>query len=195
MDRPCGNGFSPPWKDPVVPEPCAFIDQRMDDYANVPCGCAQACPSFVPLYESCFESCLPPPWAANFGEQTPPSCMPSCDEPYPCPPFPCEPPCKKRPPRPCEQELCDILESVARVEAALSHILNAEGEKLQRILQLSDEPQEIMAVNNSIIETLASATHLEYVLFEKLRLAERMRDVDCKPPAQKSKGHPPSPAR
>ncbi|MGN0493834.1 MAG: hypothetical protein ACI4F7_09315, partial [Acutalibacteraceae bacterium] len=51
----------------------------------------------------------------------------------------------------CHTDEChgkeDILESIAREEAALSHILNAEGEKLQKTLESTDDIDKILCVN------------------------------------------------
>lgn len=73
----------------------------------------------------------------------------------------------KRKPRDCS----DLIESIALVEASLAHILNAEGEKLQKIIACSNDFDEIMAVNQSINCTLKNVTDLEKVLLEKLRTA------------------------
>ena len=57
-----------------------------------------------------------------------------------------------------EQAITDIIESVALEETALSHILNAEGEKIQKMVAMPD---------------------LESVLEMKLRL---FTDCACNPP-------------
>ncbi|MEG2670063.1 MAG: hypothetical protein RR957_06310, partial [Oscillospiraceae bacterium] len=41
----------------------------------------------------------------------------------------------------------DVMESVALVETALSHILNAEGEKIQKILEVTNDVDKILDVN------------------------------------------------
>lgn len=66
----------------------------------------------------------------------------------------------------------DVIESVALVEAALAHILNAEGEKIQKIVATSCDPEVLLAVNKSVRETIIAATHLEHVLYDKLGLVE-----------------------
>lgn len=85
--------------------------------------------------------------------------------------------------KPCTEKThaCnDVLESIALMEAALSHILNAEGEKLQRIIATTDDPCVLLEVNKSVNTTLINATHLEQVLFHKL---ESIKEVcDCHPP-------------
>lgn len=124
-----------------------------------------------PCCEPCYNPCRPP------CEPDYEPCMDSCCKPYgPFCPEPCCPPCDKHRHGHCEAELCDIIQSVALVETALSHILNAEGEKIQKILEVSNDPCEIMQVNKSVNATIANVTHLEYMLFEKMRLAEAMRD-------------------
>ena len=68
-----------------------------------------------------------------------------------------------------EQAIIDLLESVALEETALSHILNAEGEKLQRYLQVDDlSAESILAVNDSVTSMVNSVTSLEVILKDKL---------------------------
>ncbi len=100
---------------------------------------------------------------------------PCCDKKQCCKADHCLALCRRR----CkEQELCDIIESIALTETALSHILNAEGEKLQKILELSDKPETILETNKSISATIAKVTHLEYVLFEKLQMVQEMSNCE-----------------
>lgn len=83
--------------------------------------------------------------------------------------------CKKN----CNDPLCpdtfyrdkactDIIESVALIETALSHILNAEGEKLQKAIASTDDIDKILCANKSINETVVNVTHLEIMLHDKL---------------------------
>lgn len=69
------------------------------------------------------------------------------------------------------QAITDIIESVALQEAALAHILNAEGEKLQHVIALpSVAPNQLLQFNESVRQTILSAAQLEAVLQEKLQL-------------------------
>lgn len=43
-----------------------------------------------------------------------------------------------------EQAVTDIIASVALQETALSHILNAEGEKIQKMVSLPDVTPEVL---------------------------------------------------
>ncbi|MEG0592779.1 MAG: hypothetical protein RR512_05655, partial [Coprobacillus sp.] len=54
---------------------------------------------------------------------------------------------------PCHQGCTDIIESIALIETSLSHILNAEGEKLQKIIATSDDPDVILEVNDAVNHT------------------------------------------
>lgn len=74
----------------------------------------------------------------------------------------CVTPCKSK--DPC----ADMIESIAYVEAALSHILNAEGEKLQKVIAETDDIETILQVNREVNKTIVNATHLEHVLYAKL---------------------------
>lgn len=139
---------------PERPKPC-----------RKPCPelCCEPCqkPCCEPCREPCKEPCCDPCWE-------PCSC---CD---PC----CEPDCEK----PCGAN--DIIESVALIETALSHILNAEGEKLQKVLATSDDVCEILTTNKSIRETISGITHLEHVLYDKLYLAGSMCNDHKRPPCR-----------
>ncbi len=67
------------------------------------------------------------------------------------------------------QAITDLLASIALEEAALSHILNAEGEKLQRVLAM--EPADfcrIIEVNESVVNMVSAVSNLELILKEKL---------------------------
>lgn len=72
---------------------------------------------------------------------------------------------------PREQAITDIIESVALEEAGLAHILNAEGEKLQRIIAMPDvSAEELLQVNKSVRSLTNAVTMLETILAGKLRL-------------------------
>ncbi len=60
------------------------------------------------------------------------------------------------------------MESIALVEAALSHILNAQGEELQKVVACSESVEEMLEVNAQINKTITKVTHLEQVLYHKL---------------------------
>lgn len=69
------------------------------------------------------------------------------------------------------QAITDIIESVALQETALSHILNAEGEKLQRAIHMeSVGALELLQFNKSVEQTIRSITQLEVLLQAKLQL-------------------------
>lgn len=69
------------------------------------------------------------------------------------------------------QAITDIIESVALQEAALAHILNAEGEKLQAAIKIPDiNAEELLEFNQSVEETIGTIAQLETALQEKLSL-------------------------
>lgn len=68
-----------------------------------------------------------------------------------------------------EQAINDLIESVALEETALSHILNAEGEKLQKIIAMCNvSPHMILEANRSVKSLINSVTRLEVILQSKL---------------------------
>lgn len=87
-----------------------------------------------------------------------------------------------------EEAIADIIESIALMEAALSHILNAEGEKIQAVVgtlhhhpSISDygcpqscligkRPEDLLAINRSVESVINSITSLEILLQKKLSL-------------------------
>lgn len=69
-----------------------------------------------------------------------------------------------------EQAITDIIESVALEQTAISHILNAEGEKIQAVVKLATTNAELLDVNKSVQSMVNSITRLEMVLQSKLEL-------------------------
>lgn len=67
------------------------------------------------------------------------------------------------------QAVTDLLESIALEETAMSHILNAEGEKLQRAIAMEDiDFCQLMEVNESVANMVNVIGGLENILKEKL---------------------------
>ncbi|MCL2703099.1 MAG: cell surface protein [Defluviitaleaceae bacterium] len=70
---------------------------------------------------------------------------------------------------PRTQAITDIIESVALQETALSHILNAEGEKMQTMLGMNDVTiDQLFELNRSVTRLVGTITRLESVLQAKL---------------------------
>ncbi|WP_202621542.1 hypothetical protein [Anaerocolumna sedimenticola] len=67
-----------------------------------------------------------------------------------------------------EQSISDLIESIALVETALSHILNGLGEKIQKTNQMADNINDMLEVNKSINKTIMNITQLEHILYAKL---------------------------
>lgn len=68
------------------------------------------------------------------------------------------------------QAITDIIESVALQETGLSHIINAEGEKIQKVVANATTTAELTAVNASVESMISSITRLEMILQSKLKL-------------------------
>ena len=72
-----------------------------------------------------------------------------------------------------------LLQSIALEETAISHILNAEGEKLQKAISLHDcSHEDLLSVNKSVENMVDKITALEIVLKSKLDLIKPILD-DC----------------
>lgn len=64
---------------------------------------------------------------------------------------------------------CQVMQSIALEEAALSHILNAEGEKIQKVVAMPNATlQDLLSVNDSVMRTIRETTSLEIILLSKL---------------------------
>lgn len=72
-----------------------------------------------------------------------------------------------------EQEVSDLIHSIALEEAAIAGIANAEGAKIQRMLALDATPNELLCINKSVSDMLEALGTLESVLKQKLSA------VDC----------------
>lgn len=80
-----------------------------------------------------------------------------------------------------EQAIADLLESIALEETGLSHIINAEGEKIQKAIQVSNNVKELVCVNKSVKDTINALTKFQIVLDSKL---EKVLDFTCRKPKE-----------
>lgn len=70
-----------------------------------------------------------------------------------------------------EESVGNIIESIAMEEKAIAHILNAENEKLQAVIDMPDATvQELLAINRSVKMSVDAAIQLENMLKTKLNL-------------------------
>lgn len=68
-----------------------------------------------------------------------------------------------------EEAVTDLITSVALQESALSHILNAEGEKMQRIIDMENVTrEELLRLNKSAELMIDTISRLEMILQAKL---------------------------
>lgn len=81
----------------------------------------------------------------------------------------------------CEEAVTNLLESVAMQENALSHILNAEGEKMQAIISMDDiTPGQLLCMNRSADQMVNAVARLEMILQAKVELAGQLCSLaDC----------------
>jgi hypothetical protein len=87
-------------------------------------------------------------------------------------------PCKVTP---C-QAITDLLESIALQETGLSHIINAEGEKIQTALEVINVSiDDLIAINQSVANTLTKIIKMEMLLEFKLEEINRLNCPDCPP--------------
>jgi len=79
----------------------------------------------------------------------------------------------------CSRCKCSLICSVALVEASLAHILNAEGEKLQKAVKIAGCVDELLEVNRSVADTINRVTLLENVLLAKLNAIVHAEFGEC----------------
>ena len=78
------------------------------------------------------------------------------------------------------QAVTDVIESIALEECAISHILNAEGEGLQRVLTFPNLcVEDVVCINNSIIDIIKNVACLEAELKGKLGMFEECLCTRC----------------
>lgn len=77
-----------------------------------------------------------------------------------------------------------LLQSIALEETAISHILNAEGEKIQKVISLHNcDKKDLIKVNKSVEDMVDKITALEIVLKSKLdTITPLLEECDKKPP-------------
>lgn len=70
-----------------------------------------------------------------------------------------------------EQQIMDIIESVAMEEAALAVLMNAEGSKIQKMVSMGTvDTHELLCLNQSVADTMDSITMLETILRQKINI-------------------------
>ncbi len=70
-----------------------------------------------------------------------------------------------------DQSITDLIESTALQETSLAHILNAEGEKLQKVIAMPNiTTVELLTVNKSVENMIKTITKLESLLQSNLEL-------------------------
>lgn len=80
-----------------------------------------------------------------------------------------------------------LLQSIALEETAISHILNAEGEKLQKAVAMHGcDQKDLLEINKSVGDMVDKITSLEIVLKAKLDLIRPILD-DCDKKEKKDK--------
>ena len=99
----------------------------------------------------------------------------------------------------CKNKQCvhDLIESIALVETALAHILNAEGEKIQKAVQISKDINDLLEVNRSVNRTIINAIQLEQICYQKLDAVSELcrieHDKSCEPCYPECPCHKPKP--
>lgn len=74
--------------------------------------------------------------------------------------------------------ITDIIESVALEQTALFHIINAEGEKLQKVIEKGNT-NEMLIFNESVGTTINLISRLENILQGKLELFNKCLCNNC----------------
>lgn len=150
-------------------ELCIPKEYRFSGIASCFCNhCCKDCRFCMLLSKVCSQEFVLMEYSIDFSEGILEPCCPR-----PCPPKPCLPPCS---PEAYCGGIYEIMHSIALEEAGISHILNAEGEKIQKAVAISDDIEQLLCVNESVKHTLTQVTLLEGVLYSKL---ETLVAGDC----------------
>lgn len=133
------------------------------------CCCSHTCKECrfcVLLSKACSNELILVEYSIDFSKRIMKPCCPS--PPEPCPPqCPLEPHCGGS---------YEIMHSIALEEAGIAHILNAEGEKIQKAVASSDNIEQLICVNESVKRTLTQVTLLEGMLYSKLEALVSYQD-------------------
>ena len=73
-----------------------------------------------------------------------------------------------------EQAVTDIVSSIAMEEAALSNILNSEGEIVQIAKKVACDVNDLVSVNESVSSVIKNIARLQMLLQFKLEDAEKL---------------------
>ena len=73
-----------------------------------------------------------------------------------------------------DQAIADIIESIALEETGLAHIINAEGEKIQRALEIADNTDDLIDVNKSVKDTIVNIIKMQMLLQFKLEEVSKL---------------------
>ena len=80
-------------------------------------------------------------------------------------------PCSKAPIiKARNQSINDLIQSVALEQSAISHILNAEGEKISKAIELDISEVDLLKVNDSVVDMINIIIKYELVLKSKVSL-------------------------
>lgn len=79
-------------------------------------------------------------------------------------------------PKPWNQAVNDLIESIALEQAALSNILDAEGKKIQKAVSGNLTAKQLLCINKSVEDTVNMISTLQMILKAKLEISER---VNC----------------
>jgi hypothetical protein len=97
----------------------------------------------------------------------------------------------------CEKAINAILTSIAMEEAALSHIINAEGEKIQYALKYGtahekccNAMENVLKVNESVASVLEQVADIQVILKGKMRLAMNFLPNGCESEKRPGKNRP-----
>lgn len=78
------------------------------------------------------------------------------------------------------QAISDLIQSIALQKTALAHILNAEGEKIQKAASLDFSSADLLSINDSVKDMIKTIVKLEMVLKAKLDIFDcSLCSKDC----------------
>lgn len=161
-------------------ELCVPRDYKFVGISSYPCKAEEGnCRFCLLLSKRCAQEFILTEYCVDFSHGAIEPCCPCPPVPNPFPPEPCPPHCGGS---------YEIMHSIALEEAGLAHILNAEGEKIQKAVAISDNIEDLICVNESVKRTLTQVALLEGMLYSKLETL-----VNCDGVCHSSPPIPPPP--
>lgn len=83
-----------------------------------------------------------------------------------------------------EQSINNLLQSIALAETNLAGILDAEGEKIKKAIEISESIDDLLEINRSVNKTITNVIQLEQDYYQKLDVINDLCQRECRKPCE-----------